>query len=75
MRALKNIAVEEGYIPDHSREFYMNIMKNGLVYTIPKSRISRRTTLGLPPLPQTKIDDLQKLAEATDIPRLLKGAK
>jgi heterodisulfide reductase subunit C len=75
MRALKNIAVEEGYIPDHSREFYLNIMKNGLVYTIPQSRISRRNALGLPPLPQTKIDDLQKLAEATNIPRLLEGAK
>jgi len=75
MRALKNIAVEEGYLPDHSREFYMNIMKNGLVYTIPRSRILRRNALGLPPLPQTNIDDLQKLAEATNIPRLLEGAK
>jgi heterodisulfide reductase subunit C len=67
MRVLKNLAVEEGVIPEYSRQFLMNILKTGSVYAIPSSRISRRRAKGLPPLPQTKSDDLQKLAELADI--------
>jgi hypothetical protein len=69
MRALKNIAVEEdGYIPDFSRGFVTNILNSGLAYSIPSSRISRRSTIGLPPLPETKLDDLKKLAKLANIP-------
>lgn len=72
MRALKNIAVSEGHIPDHSRSFLTNILTQGSVYAIPSSRIRRREVLGLPPLPLTKVEDLQKLAEITKTSSLLK---
>jgi heterodisulfide reductase subunit C len=69
MRALKNIAVEEdGHIPDFSQGFVTNILTSGLAYSIPSSRIARRDTVGLPPLPQTNLDDLKKLAELAKIP-------
>ena len=69
MRALKNIAVEEdGYLPDFSQNFVTNILTTGLAYAIPSSRISRRKTLGLPPLPRTNLNDLKRLAELAKIP-------
>ncbi len=69
MRALKNIAVEEdGFIPDFSQGFVTNILNSGLAYSIPASRITRRETLGLPPLPKTNIDNLKKLAELAEVP-------
>lgn len=67
MRVLKNLAVEEGVIPEYSRQFLINILQTGSVYAIPSSRISKRKALGLPPLPQTKVEDLKKLAELADI--------
>jgi len=61
MRALKNLAVEEGYTPTFAKGFACNILGTGIAYTIPASRIQRRGTIGLPPLPCTKVDDLKKL--------------
>jgi heterodisulfide reductase subunit C len=72
MRALKNIAVKEGHIPDYSRSFLTNILTAGSVYTIPLSRIKRREALSLSPLPPTKVTDLQKLVEITQTVSLLK---
>jgi len=68
MRALKNLAVMEGYIPDFLKGFITNILNTGSAYgAIPSSRISRRSSLGLPPLPKMKLEDLKKLAEITEI--------
>lgn len=72
MRLLKNLAVEEGYIPEFSKEFMKNILHTGFVYTIPSSRISKRKTLGLPPPPQTKLTDLKKLGDIVKIEELIK---
>lgn len=71
MRALKNIAVEEGYIPDFSRKFLENIIKTGTVYNIPKSRLARRETLGLPSLPKTNLEDMKKLAELMELSKYI----
>jgi len=70
MRALKNLAVKEGYIPAFSKELATNILNTGLAYSIPSSRISRRGSVGLPPLPKTKIEDLKKLSEIVEFSKL-----
>lgn len=76
MRVLKNLAVEEGNIPEFSRKFLINILNTGSVYTMLSSRIKRREALGLPPLPKTRIEDLKKLAEIAEISKFTKaGAK
>jgi heterodisulfide reductase subunit C len=75
MRALKNVAVTEGCIPEYSRTFLTNIMAGGSIYKIPLSRIRRREAIGLPPLPLTKTQDLTKLAEKTNTLSLLKKPK
>jgi len=75
MRALKNLAVREGYVPEFSREFITNILNTGLAYSIPSSRISGRGSLGLPPLPKTRLEDLKRLAEMAKISNLGRGER
>ncbi len=68
MRALKNLEIKEGHIPDFLMGFISNILNTGSAYgVIPSSRISRRGSLSLPPLPKIKLEDLKKLAETTEI--------
>ena len=71
MRLLKNLSVEDGHIPEFSKEFMKNILNTGFVYSIPSSRIKKRETLGLPPSPQTKLSDLKQLAETVKISKLI----
>lgn len=71
MRLLKNLAVEDGYIPEFSKEFMKNILNTGFVYSIPASRIAKRVALDLPPPPQPKLADLKKLGEMVKISELI----
>ena len=71
IRALKNKAVENGYVPAAFKEFAGNILKTGLAYNVPESRIARRPALGLPQLPKTNIEDLKKLAEVTHLRKVI----
>lgn len=72
LRALKNMAVENGCVPAPFKEFAVNILKTGLAYNVPESRTARRQKLGLPPLPKPNLDDLKKLAEVTHLDKVIK---
>jgi heterodisulfide reductase subunit C len=61
VRALRNMAVKEGIIPDVFRELTHNIMKTGYAYKIPELRLKKRVENGLPPLPQANLEDISKL--------------
>lgn len=61
LRALRNMAVNEGFIPDVSRELTNNIMKTGYAYRIPELRVKKRIEKGLPPLPEANLEDMSKL--------------
>jgi heterodisulfide reductase subunit C len=61
VRALRNMAVKEGIIPDVFRELTHNIMKTGYAYRIPELRLKKRVENGLPPLPQANLEDMSKL--------------
>lgn len=61
VRALRNMAVREGIIPDMFKELTDNILKTGYAYKIPELRKKKRTEKGLPPLPETNLEDMSKL--------------
>jgi len=61
VRALRNMAVNEGIIPDVFRELTNNIVKTGYAYRIPELRLKKRVEKGLPPLPEANLDDVSKL--------------
>ncbi len=61
LRALRNMAVEEGIMPAVFRELTSNIMKTGYAYRIPEFRLRKRGEKGLPPLPKTDVEAVSKL--------------
>ena len=64
VRTLRNMAVKEGIIPDVFRELINNILKTGYAYRIPELRLKKRAEKGLPPLPETNVEDVAKLFDA-----------
>lgn len=73
IRALKNMAAMEGRIPQAFKILLGNLIKTGYIYEIPESRIKRRETLQLPPLPKTNVESLTKSLQNLDIKRFLEG--
>jgi len=67
VRALRNMAVREGIIPDMFKELTDNILKTGYAYKIPELRKKKRTEKGLPPLPETNLEDMSKLFDVVAV--------
>ncbi|MHA1207896.1 MAG: 4Fe-4S dicluster domain-containing protein [Candidatus Freyarchaeota archaeon] len=63
LRVLRNMAVDEGYIPDGFRELVLNVLRTGYAYGISESRKRKREAAGLPPLPESNPESLARLAE------------
>ena len=61
IRALRNIAVREKYLPIVFKELAGAILETGLAYKIPELRLKRRQEAGLPPLPKANLDAVSKL--------------
>ncbi|MCK4478805.1 4Fe-4S dicluster domain-containing protein [Candidatus Bathyarchaeota archaeon] len=60
IRVLRNLAVRKGHVPLIFKELGSNILKTGYAYRIPESRIKKRESLGLPPLPKGNLESLNK---------------
>lgn len=76
LRALRNIAVREGYTPEVFKGMGSNIVETGSVYKMPESRLRRRETAGLPPLPKSDPERLARLAEAVGFSKMIeKGGR
>ena len=71
IRALKNIAAKEGFIPQIFKVQLANVIKTGYVYRIPESRIKRREALGLPPLPRGNSENIMKSIQKLEIMKIL----
>lgn len=71
IRVLQNLAVKKGYIPKVYQEFAGNIINSGYAYKIPSFRLKKRGEKGLPPIPETKTEDIEKLAKVTGLQDLV----
>ena len=60
IRVLRNLAAEEGHIPQVFKEECASILESGYAYRIPELRLKKRDGLGLPPLPKGNPDSLVK---------------
>ena len=67
VRALRNMAVREGIIPDVFNELTNNILKTGYAYKIPELRKKKRVEKELPPLPEANLEDLSKLFDVVSV--------
>jgi len=60
IRVLRNLAAEEGRVPQVFKDQCSSILQTGYAYKIPEMRIKKRETLGLPPLPKGNPERLAK---------------
>jgi len=71
LRALRNLAIKEGFVPAAYKEMASNILQTGLAYKIPELRLKRRGETGLPPLPKADLESINKLADATGFSKVI----
>jgi heterodisulfide reductase subunit C len=72
LRVLRNLAVENGFVPQVFIELNSSIKDTGLAYRIPELRQKRRVEVGLPPLPKSNCKDVSKLLELACKGKMLK---
>jgi len=60
IRVLRNLAAEEGHIPQVFKDECTSILESGYAYRIPELRLKKRETVGLPALPKGNPDSLCK---------------
>jgi heterodisulfide reductase subunit C len=70
IRALKNMAVKEGYVPFVFKELAGAVSETGLAYKIPELRLRKRQEVGLPPLPKADVKSVSKLFNLTGFSKL-----
>jgi len=75
LRALRNLAVKEGFLPAVYKELASNILQTGLAYKIPDLRLKKRGEIGLPPLPKADLESVNKLAEATGFSKVIQSRR
>ncbi|MCW4033870.1 MAG: 4Fe-4S dicluster domain-containing protein [Candidatus Bathyarchaeota archaeon] len=67
LRALRNLAVKEGVMPNVFRELTDNIAQTGYAYRIPELRLKRRAERGLPDLPKSDVAAVSKLLDVLGV--------
>jgi heterodisulfide reductase subunit C len=71
IRVLRNLAAQEGYIPNVFKELGSSILETGYAYRIPELRIKRREALGLPPLPRGNPENLGRILQNVHFKKLI----
>jgi len=60
IRVLRNIAAEQGIMPQVFKEEAASVLESGYAYRIPELRLKKRQSLGLPPLPKGNPESIRK---------------
>jgi len=60
IRVLRNLAAEQGIVPQVFKDEAASILESGYAYRIPELRLKKREILGLPPLPKGNAESIHK---------------
>ncbi len=60
IRVLRNLAAQEGCMPQVFKDQCASILESGYAYKIPELRMKKREILGLPPLPKSNPESIRK---------------
>lgn len=71
LRVLRNLVVQEGFMPSVYRELASNVLDTGYAYMIPEMRLKKREEEGLPSLPKANLENLAKLFDLTGLSKIL----
>jgi heterodisulfide reductase subunit C len=69
IRVLRNLAAEEGHVPQVFKDECASILESGYAYRIPELRLKKRESVGLPALPKGNPDNLCKSLRGVDFLR------
>ena len=61
IRVFRNLAVENGCVPQVFKEQTASLLESGYAYKIPDLRIKKREVQGLPPLPKGNAENVKKV--------------
>ena len=67
IRVFRNLAVENGCIPQVFKDQFGSVLESGYAYKIPELRIKKRESQGLPPLPKGDADKVRKVLKGIKI--------
>jgi len=73
IRVLRNLAAQQGCIPQVFKEQASSILESGYAYKIPDLRIKKRESLGLPPLPRGNSESIRKTLREVGLFKLIEG--
>ncbi len=71
IRVLRNLAAQEGHVPQVFRELGSSILETGYAYRIPELRLKKREASGLPPLPRSNSESLSRALRNVYFPKLI----
>ena len=71
IRVLRNLAAEQGNVPQVFKDQATSVLEDGYAYRIPELRVKKRETLGLPPLPKGNAESIRKSLRDVGIMRCL----
>jgi len=60
IRVLRNLAAEQGIVPQVFKDQCASVLESGYAYRIPDLRIKKRESIGLPPLPKGNPESVRK---------------
>jgi heterodisulfide reductase subunit C len=67
IRVLRNMAAEQGVVPQVFKEEAACILESGYAYRIPELRLKKRQTVGLPPLPKGNPESIRKMLQDVNL--------
>jgi heterodisulfide reductase subunit C len=71
IRVLRNLAAEEGHIPQVFKDQFASILESGYAYRIPELRLKKRELSGLPPLPKGSPESIRKTLREVHLLKLV----
>ena len=60
IRVLRNMAAQQGNVPQVFKDQATSVLEDGYAYRIPELRLKKRDILGLPPLPKGNAESIRK---------------
>ena len=61
IRVFRNMAAENGCVPQVFKEQAASLLESGYAYRIPELRVKKRESQGLPPLPKGNAEKVKKV--------------
>jgi heterodisulfide reductase subunit C2 len=74
IRVLRNLAAEEGCMPQVFKDQHASILESGYAYKIPELRQKKREIQGLPPLPKSNPESIRKTLQRVHFPKQVEAA-